>query len=92
MKRLHDELPVFSFAGKDVCGNLPLPAFGLENSQHLDELAEDEHLLAFRQQRLQQFEQRFRFSRRAVVANQLRMAADLAQASERGQHMNFALV
>ena len=55
-------------------------------------LAEDQDLLSFGQQRLQQFEQRFGFPRSAVVADQLRMAADLTQARERGQHMNFALV
>ena len=67
-------------------------AFLFEQLEHLHKLAEDEHLLALGQQRFEQFEQRLGLAGSGVVADQLRMAANLAQARERGQHMNLALV
>jgi len=53
---LHDSVSFLGFTGEHVSGNLALFAFGLQNSQHLHELAEEEDLLPFGQERLQQLE------------------------------------
>src|SRR4051812_40503645 len=45
-----DFLAVLGLAGKDVGADLTLGAFSLEQLEHLDELAEDEHLLSLRDQ------------------------------------------
>jgi hypothetical protein len=92
LKGLDDRLPLLRFAREDVGWNLALAAFGLQNLEHLDELAEDEDLLSFSQQWLQQFEQRLGLAGRTVVAYQFRMAADLAQARETSEDVNLAFV
>ena len=67
-------------------------AFRFEQLQHLHELAEHEDFLAFGDERFEQFEQRLGFAGNGIVADQLRMAANLAQPRERGQDMHLALV
>ena len=57
----------------------------------MDELAEDQHLLALGQERFQKFEEGLGLPRESVVAHQLRVAADLAQPGEGGQHVHLAL-
>ena len=45
-KALHHVLAVLGFAGEEVGGDFAFPALALEEVEHLDELAEDEDLLA----------------------------------------------
>ena len=71
---------------------LPRLTFLFQQVQHLHELAEDQNFLAFGNQRVEQFKQRLGLAGRGVVADELRMAANLAQARERGQHVHLALV
>ena len=73
LERVDDFLPILGFAGENVRGDLPLAAFLLEQLEHLHELAEDENLLAFGQQRVEQFEQRFGL---AGERNRCRRVAD----------------
>ena len=67
-------------------------AFLLQQLEHLHELAEHEHLLAFGDERIEQFEQRLGLAGGGIVADELGMAANLAQARERGEHVHLALV
>jgi hypothetical protein len=55
-------------------------------------LAEDENLLAFGQQRLEKFEQGLGLAGSAIVTDELRVAADLAQAGKRCKDVNLAFV
>ena len=71
-------------------GNLARGAFLLQDFQHLDKLAEEQNLLALRHQRLEQFKKRVRLAGGGIVADQLRMAANLAQAGQRRQDVNGA--
>ena len=69
--------------------DLALPAFFLEDLQHLNKLAEDEDLLSFVQQRLQEFEQCFSLAGRRIVADEVRVAANLAQTREGREDVHF---
>ena len=71
--------------------DLALLTLRFQQLQHLNELAEDEHFLAFRQEGIHS-SNRFRFAGGRIVADQLRVAANLAQTGKRGEHMDFALV
>src|SRR5262249_37090394 len=82
----------FSLASKDMCRDLVSTTFLFEQFEHLNKLAKDQHLLPFRDQRIEQFEKRFGFAGNGLVADQPWMAADLTQPGERGQDMNLAFV
>ena len=71
-------------------GDLALGAFLFQDLKHLNKLAEHQDLLSFGQQRLKQFEQRFGLAGWGIVADQVRVAADLPQPGERRQHVDFA--
>src|SRR6058998_3362285 len=73
-------------------GDSALETFGFKELEHLHELAEEEDLLALRDERVEQFEQGLGFAGEGVAADEFGMAADLAQAGEGGQDMDFALV
>ena len=60
--------------------------------QHLHELRENENFLAVGHERIEQFEQRVGLAAGGVAADERGMAADLAQARERGEHVHLALV
>src|SRR5882724_10300758 len=70
---------------------IALATLGFEELQHLNELAENKNLLAFRNERIEQLEQSFGFAGKRIVADEFGMAADLTQASEGGKHVNLAL-
>ena len=85
-------LPVLRLAGEQVGGDLMLAALLFQQEQHPHELAEHQHLLPFGDQRIQQLEQGLRLAGGGVAADELRVAADLAQTRERGEHMYLALI
>src|SRR5262249_45961602 len=55
---LRDSLGFLGFAGEDVSRDLAVLALGFQEPEHLYELGEEEDLLAFLEQRFEQFEQR----------------------------------
>jgi hypothetical protein len=90
LERVDHVLALFGLAGQDVSGNLAVAALFFQKLKHLDELAEDKNLLAFSEERFEQLEKGVGFSRGGIVADQLGVATDLAQTSERGQDVHFA--
>ena len=64
-------------------------SLGFEEAKHLHELREDEDLLPFGDERFEQFEERVGLAAERVVADELRVAANLAQARERGQYVHL---
>ena len=62
LEGLDDGLAFLGIAGEDMGGDAALDAFGFEEFEHLDELAEDENLLAFGEEGFEQFEEGFGFA------------------------------
>src|SRR5439155_20340343 len=81
-------LPPRRLPGEHVIGHAAALELGLDELQALDELREQQHLVAFLEQRLQELEQRLELARAQAVAaaGERRVAADLAEARERGEH------
>ncbi len=72
--------------------NVPRRAVLFEQFQHPDELRENQNLLAVGHQRVEQFKQRVGLAAGGVAADERRVAANLAQARERSEHVHLALV
>src|SRR4029077_10173646 len=79
---------------EQVVGHAARLELGLDQLQALDELREQQHLVAFGQERLQQLEQRLELAGAEPVAaaGKCRVAADLAEPRERGEHRHAVAV
>ena len=90
---LDEVAAVFSVAGEVKGGPTSFVERGLEEVQELDELGEDEDLLAFVHEGLELFEEGFGLGagRGGVGFDEARMTTDLAQAQERGEKMELLL-
>src|SRR5438552_2961297 len=92
LEAIDDLLPVFRLARKDMRWDLPLLAFLLQQLQHLHELAEQQDLLPFSYQRIEQLKQSLGLAGNRIAPHEFRVAANLAQPRQRSQHMDLALI
>src|SRR5439155_27077167 len=80
LERVDDFLASLGLAGQDMRRDLALTAFFLKQLEHLHKLTEQEDLLTFGQQRLEQLKQSLGLAGNRIVSDQIWVAASLAHA------------